>query len=101
MKILLLGSGGREHALADALTRENTPVELIAAPGNPGIAELARLVRVNANDPREVAALAEAEQVTLVVVGPEAPLASAASRRSAPRWAPRRWKRARPTRRRS
>ena len=76
MKILLLGSGGREHALADALTRENTPVELIAAPGNPGIAELARLVRVNANDPREVAALAEAEQVTLVVVGPEAPLAA-------------------------
>lgn len=76
MKILLLGSGGREHALADALSRENTPVELIAAPGNPGIAELARLVSINANDPKEVAALAEAEQVELVVVGPEAPLAA-------------------------
>lgn len=76
MKILLLGSGGREHALADALSRENTPVELIAAPGNPGIAELARLVSINANDPREVAALAEQEQVELVVVGPEAPLAA-------------------------
>ncbi|MFN7456421.1 MAG: phosphoribosylamine--glycine ligase [Gemmatimonas sp.] len=76
MKILLLGSGGREHALADALSRENTPVDLIAAPGNPGIAELARLVSINANDPREVAALAEAEQVGLVVVGPEAPLAA-------------------------
>lgn len=76
MKILLLGSGGREHALADALSRENTPVELIAAPGNPGIAELARLVSLNANDPKEVAALAEAEQVELVVVGPEAPLAA-------------------------
>jgi phosphoribosylamine--glycine ligase len=76
MKILLLGSGGREHALADALSRENTPVELIAAPGNPGIAELARLVSINANDPHEVAALAEAEQVELVVVGPEAPLAA-------------------------
>jgi phosphoribosylamine--glycine ligase len=58
------------------LSRENTPVELIAAPGNPGIAELARLVSINANDPREVAALAEQEQVELVVVGPEAPLAA-------------------------
>ena len=76
MKILLLGSGGREHALADALSRENTSVELIAAPGNPGIAELARLVSINANDPMEVAALAEQEQVELVVVGPEAPLAA-------------------------
>ncbi|WP_434478211.1 phosphoribosylamine--glycine ligase [Gemmatimonas sp.] len=76
MKILLLGSGGREHALADALSRENTPVELIAAPGNPGIAELARTVAINANDPHEVAALAEQEQVGLVVVGPEAPLAA-------------------------
>jgi phosphoribosylamine--glycine ligase len=76
MKILLLGSGGREHALADALSRENTPVELIAAPGNPGIAELARTVALNANDPHEVAALAEQEQVGLVVVGPEAPLAA-------------------------
>ncbi|WP_353265430.1 phosphoribosylamine--glycine ligase [Gemmatimonas sp.] len=76
MKILLLGSGGREHALADALSRENTSVELIAAPGNPGIAELARTVAINANDPHEVAALAEQEQVGLVVVGPEAPLAA-------------------------
>ncbi len=76
MKILLLGSGGREHALADALSRENTSVELIAAPGNPGIAELARTVAINANDPHEVAALAEQEPVGLVVVGPEAPLAA-------------------------
>lgn len=76
MKILLLGSGGREHALADALTRENTPVELIAAPGNPGLAELGRLVALNANDPQAVAACAESEAVDLVVVGPEAPLAA-------------------------
>ncbi|MFO0093974.1 MAG: phosphoribosylamine--glycine ligase, partial [Gemmatimonadaceae bacterium] len=46
MKILLLGSGGREHALADALSRENTPVEIVAAPGNPGIADLGRLVSI-------------------------------------------------------
>lgn len=76
MKILLLGSGGREHALADALSRENTPVEIVAAPGNPGIADLGRLVSIDASDPRTVAALAEQEQVDLVVVGPEAPLAN-------------------------
>ena len=76
MKILLLGSGGREHALADALSRENTAVELIAGPGNPGIADLARLVSVKADDPQAVAALAEQEQVDLVLIGPEAPLAA-------------------------
>jgi phosphoribosylamine--glycine ligase len=76
MKILLLGSGGREHALADALSRENTAVEIVAAPGNPGIADLARTVVLDINDPQMVAALAEHEQVDLVVVGPEAPLAA-------------------------
>jgi phosphoribosylamine--glycine ligase len=75
MKILLLGSGGREHALADALARENTTVDLVAGPGNPGLAQLARVVPVNAVDPIEVAELAQREQVQLVVVGPEAPLA--------------------------
>lgn len=76
MKILLLGSGGREHAIADALSRENTVVDLVAAPGNPGIAELARIVAVDLANPPMVAALAEHEQVDLVVVGPEAPLAA-------------------------
>lgn len=76
MKILLLGSGGREHALADALSRENMPVEILAAPGNPGIADLGRVVLIDATDPRTVAALAEQERVDLVVVGPEAPLAN-------------------------
>ncbi len=79
MRILLLGSGGREHALADALSRENTRIELIAAPGNPGIAELGRTVAVDANDPKAVAELAESEHVDLVVVGPEAPLAAGVS----------------------
>jgi phosphoribosylamine--glycine ligase len=76
VKILLLGAGGREHALADALSRENTAVALVAAPGNPGLAELAPLRPVAAADPVAVAALAEAEGVGLVVVGPEAPLAA-------------------------
>lgn len=76
MKILLIGSGGREHALADALSRENTRVELLAAPGNPGIADLARLVSVDTANVPMVVALAEHEKVDLVVVGPEAPLAA-------------------------
>jgi phosphoribosylamine---glycine ligase len=75
MKILLVGNGGREHALADALSRENTAVELIAAPGNPGIATLGRLASVKTTDLPALVALAEAEAVDLVVVGPEAPLA--------------------------
>ena len=75
MKILLVGNGGREHALADALSRENTSVELIAAPGNPGIAQLARTVPVKAGDVPQLVALAESEAVDLVVIGPEAPLA--------------------------
>lgn len=76
MKILLLGSGGREHALADALSREHSAVELVAAPGNPGIAERARVRPVAVGDPVAVAALAEEERADLVVIGPEAPLAA-------------------------
>jgi phosphoribosylamine--glycine ligase len=75
MKLLLVGNGGREHALADTLSRENTAVELLAAPGNPGLAQLARCVAVPASDTARLVALAEEEQVDLVIVGPEAPLA--------------------------
>ncbi|MGV3711166.1 MAG: phosphoribosylamine--glycine ligase [Gemmatimonas sp.] len=76
MKILLVGSGGREHALADALSRENTSIDLIAASGNPGIAALARMDATAASDVPGLVALAEREKVDLVVVGPEAPLAA-------------------------
>ncbi len=75
MKILLVGTGGREHALADALSRENTAVELVAASGNPGIANLARIENVPPTDIPQLVELAERELVDLVVVGPEAPLA--------------------------
>ncbi len=75
MKILLVGNGGREHALADALSRENTPIELLAAPGNPGIASLARIIPVATSASDQLVAVAEQEAVDLVVVGPEAPLA--------------------------
>jgi phosphoribosylamine--glycine ligase len=76
MKILLVGSGGREHALADVLLRENTSVDLICTPGNPGIAEIARIADVPAADVPRLAAFAASEAVNLVVVGPEAPLAA-------------------------
>ncbi len=68
MRVLLIGSGGREHALALALSRDPSVTDLIATPGNPGIAQLARLVD---GDPVEIAL---ATKPDLVIVGPEAPL---------------------------
>ena len=76
MKVLIVGGGGREHALAWKLKRDDTTIELLAAPGNPGIAELARCVGVSATDIVGLVNLATFEGVDLVVVGPEAPLAS-------------------------
>jgi len=75
MKILLIGNGGREHALADALLRENTTIHLIAAPGNPGIASLARVAPLSLSASEEIVSFAADEQVDLVVIGPEVPLA--------------------------
>jgi phosphoribosylamine--glycine ligase len=76
MKILLIGGGGREHALAWKLRRERPDLELVAAPGNPGIAALGRCVRVTAGDVEALVALALAERPAFTVVGPEAPLAA-------------------------
>jgi phosphoribosylamine--glycine ligase len=69
-----VGSGGREHALALGLAADPDVRQLVAAPGNPGIAQVAELRDVNATDPHAVAALAVETGVDLVVVGPEAPL---------------------------
>ena len=74
MRVLLLGSGGREHALAIGLAADPSVAELVAAPGNPGIAQLATLREVTATDPAAVAALAVETGADLVVVGPEGPL---------------------------
>ncbi|GIH09863.1 phosphoribosylamine--glycine ligase [Rhizocola hellebori] len=74
MRVLLIGTGGREHALARALSRDPSVSELIAAPGNPGIASEATLASVDPLDPLAVADLALHRNVDLVVVGPEAPL---------------------------
>jgi phosphoribosylamine--glycine ligase len=74
VKVLLVGSGGREHALAWALSRSAGLAELHAAPGNPGIAALARCHPARADDPASIVPLAVELRVDLVVVGPEAPL---------------------------
>ncbi|MCU0650466.1 MAG: phosphoribosylamine--glycine ligase [Gemmatimonadaceae bacterium] len=75
MRVLLIGSGGREHAIADTLRRESPALELIGAPGNPGLAALGRTVAVS-GDAEALLALAQSEAVDLTIVGPEAPLAA-------------------------
>ena len=74
MKTLVIGTGGREHALALALSRDPEVTEVHAAPGNPGIAGVAELHDVDPLDGTAVADLAERLGADLVVVGPEAPL---------------------------
>jgi phosphoribosylamine--glycine ligase len=74
VKILLIGSGGREHALALALARDPAVTEVHAAPGNPGIAAVADIHPVDVLDGAQVADLASALGADLVVIGPEAPL---------------------------
>jgi phosphoribosylamine--glycine ligase len=74
VRVLLVGSGGREHALAWALASSPTLTELHAAPGNPGIAALATCHPVAADDAEGLLALARSLSADLVVVGPEAPL---------------------------
>jgi phosphoribosylamine--glycine ligase len=74
MNILLIGSGGREHALAIAIAASPLTKQLFAAPGNPGIASLAQNVDLDVNDHEAVVGFCHENRVSLVVVGPEAPL---------------------------
>ena len=74
MRILVIGAGGREHAIVRALSLDPAVTELHAAPGNPGIAALAQLHEVRATDPADVTRLARRLNADLVVIGPEAPL---------------------------
>ena len=77
VKILLVGSGGREHSLGWKLARSDRVSELMSLPGNPGLAEVGPLVEgIDPTDVGAVAALARIQGVDLVVVGPEAPLAA-------------------------
>ena len=74
MKVLLVGSGGREHALAWKLKQSPGLTKLYAAPGNPGIAEHAELIGLDVTDHAAVIAACRARGIEFVVVGPEAPL---------------------------
>jgi phosphoribosylamine---glycine ligase len=74
MRVLLVGSGGREHALAWKLAQSSRMGELHAAPGNPGIGGLAQLHDVGVGDLEQLTELAGRLRADLVVIGPEAPL---------------------------
>ncbi|HTW62936.1 MAG TPA: phosphoribosylamine--glycine ligase [Terracidiphilus sp.] len=74
MKVLILGSGGREHALALAVARSPRVTEVVCAPGNGGMAQTARCVPVSLKDIDAMVRLAEAERPNLILVGPELPL---------------------------
>ena len=74
MRVLILGGGGREHALTARCAAERDVSEIVVTPGNPGIATLARLAPADLSNPTSLLDLAEREQVDLTVVGPELPL---------------------------
>jgi hypothetical protein len=74
INVLLIGSGGREHALAWKLAASPVLGEFYAAPGNPGIAELAQCVDLDFADHQAVIAFCKDKSIGLVVIGPEAPL---------------------------
>ncbi len=74
MKVLILGSGGREHALAWAVKRSERVTEVVCAPGNGGIGQVARCVPVDLKSLDDMIRLAEAEKPGLTIVGPELPL---------------------------
>ncbi|MGO8932418.1 MAG: phosphoribosylamine--glycine ligase [Terracidiphilus sp.] len=74
MKVLILGSGGREHALAWAIKRSPRANEIVCAPGNGGMAQIARCVPVDLKNLAAMVRLAEAEKPDLTIVGPELPL---------------------------
>ncbi len=75
MRLLVVGGGGREHALCWALRRDNPTADLYCAPGNPGTAQLARNLAISADDLDRLADAADMRGIDLTVVGPEVPLA--------------------------
>jgi len=74
MKILVIGSGAREHALAWKLSRERSVTAVFCAPGNPGIASAAHCIDADVGDPHQLLDVARRQSVDLTVVGPELPL---------------------------
>jgi phosphoribosylamine--glycine ligase len=76
MRVLVIGGGGREHALVARCAVERDVDEVLATPGNPGIAALARMARVTSLEPAPLLELVESEGIDLTVVGPELPLSN-------------------------
>ncbi|MBP6422755.1 MAG: phosphoribosylamine--glycine ligase, partial [Propionivibrio sp.] len=76
MKLLVIGSGGREHALAWHLAKLSGMQRIFVAPGNAGTARETEVLNINITDPIALADFAEKEGIHLTVVGPEAPLAA-------------------------
>ena len=76
MRVLVIGSGAREHALTARLLSERDAGDIICAPGNPGMARIARTSTVSPTDIDGLLALAERESVDFTIVGPELPLSS-------------------------
>jgi phosphoribosylamine--glycine ligase len=77
MRVLVIGSGAREHAICRRLSEERDVGDLVCAPGNPGIARIARLAKTGLSRPSDIdaiAAIADREQIDLTIVGPEVPL---------------------------
>lgn len=74
MRVMVIGTGGREHALAWRLARSTSVTYLCSAPGNPGMETLGPVFALDMLDPKAVVALAQQETIDLVVIGPEAPL---------------------------
>lgn len=74
MKVLVIGSGGREHAIAYTLNKSTKVTEIHAFPGNPGIAEIGKCVNGNVEDLNSILSLCQKENYDLIVIGPEVPL---------------------------
>ncbi|HBG84695.1 MAG TPA: phosphoribosylamine--glycine ligase, partial [Erysipelotrichaceae bacterium] len=74
MKVLVIGSGGREHAIAWSLVKSDKVDQLYAWPGNPGIAQIGECVEGSVEDLDGILAFVEAHDIDLTVIGPEVPL---------------------------
>ena len=74
MRILLLGSGAREHAILSTLLAEGARHDITVAPGNAGMAEVATTIGLDPENPKLVAQFAADNDIELVIIGPEAPL---------------------------
>lgn len=73
MNILLIGSGGREHAIALLLSKSNSLNKLYVSPGNPGIAKVSEIVNLDINNHKEIIEFSKNHNIDLIVVGPEQP----------------------------